>query len=83
MNTIPIYPRLISTIRREVEKFEYTHKRKPTAVLLGTDMLGAIVERESTVGGELTTDDFGQIRIEGLLIIPDGRKPGGVVVALL
>lgn len=85
MNNIPLYPRLISTIRRKVEKFVTTYNRNPNAVLLGTTMLGAIVERETAgkTGNELVTSESGEIRIEGLLIIPDGRKPDGVAVALI
>lgn len=82
---IPVYPILITSIRRKIEKFELAYNCKPTAVLLGTDLLGAIVERQTigSTGTELTTDESGVIRIEGLIIIPDGRDPGGVTVALL
>lgn len=85
MNRIPVYPRLVSKVRRSVEKFETTHGQKPNAVLLGTDMLGAIVEQQTVVGcgPELSCEGPNDYRLDGLAIIPDGRKPDGVAVALV
>jgi hypothetical protein len=82
MNQIPVYPRLVSTVRRQAEHFLGYYGCKPNAVLLGTDMLGAIVERSGT-GNEIHTDDLGAVFLDGLRIIPDGRAPGAVAVALV
>ena len=82
MNNIPVYPRLVSKVRAKAEQFATTHGIKPNAVLLGTDMLGAMVEREST-GDEIRTDELGAVFLEGLRVIPDGRAPGSIAVALL
>jgi hypothetical protein len=82
MNNIPVYPRLVSKVRRQAERFFGYYGCKPNAVLLGTDMLGAIVER-GTTGNEIHTDDLGAVFLDGLRVIPDGRAPGGISVALV
>lgn len=85
MQNIPLYPKLVSKVRRSKEKFIETHGVEPNAVLLGTDMLGAIAERHAAgiAGEELSVEGEGVIRLEGLLIIPDGRKASGISVALV
>lgn len=83
MDKIPVYPKLISTLRRRKEKFLTEYGCMPNAVLLGTDKLGAIFERKQAgmTGEELVQEGPTEILLEGLLIIPDGRDPKGVAVA--
>jgi len=81
MNTIPIYPRLISKVHRQAEYFLGFHGVKPNAVLLGTDMLGAIVERGDSA--EIHTDEVGAVFLDGLRVIPDGRSAMGIALALV